>query len=240
MNDKIKNFNQFKLAKELLSSVKNKHLSLEERIKLTKELASYILETSLHFQTSKESKQQESLAVMIKDPIGKPFTNALIDQVFRSKSPERVANQMIFLLDYFGIPEFLPLFKKLSLKLFRLFGEKVPNLLVPLFMIFLRKQTSRFIIPGEGNKLASHIKKRKEEGIRLNINHLGEAVLGEKEASHRLNIYLKDLTRNDIDYISVKISTIYSQINTISREKTLVALAENLENSIDKPSKTLK
>lgn len=228
MNDKIKNFNQFKLAKELLSSVKNKHLSLEERIKLTKELASYILETSLHFQTSKESKQQESLAVMIKDPIGKPFTNALIDQVFRSKSPERVANQMIFLLDYFGIPEFLPLFKKLSLKLFRLFGEKVPNLLVPLFMIFLRKQTSRFIIPGEGNKLASHIKKRKEEGIRLNINHLGEAVLGEKEASHRLNIYLKDLTRNDIDYISVKISTIYSQINTISREKTLVALAEKL------------
>ena len=59
------------------------------------------------------------------------------------------------------------------------------------------------------------MQKRRKEGVRLNLNHLGEAILSEEEAFTRLNIYLKDLTEENIEYVSIKISTIFSQINLL-------------------------
>ena len=72
------------------------------------------------------------------------------------------------------------------------------------------------------------MEKRRLEGVRLNLNHLGEAILGEEEAKRRLGVYLSDLEQPDIEYISVKISTIYSQIHLLGWEATLEALAERL------------
>ncbi|MCB1084732.1 MAG: bifunctional proline dehydrogenase/L-glutamate gamma-semialdehyde dehydrogenase, partial [Chlamydiia bacterium] len=115
-----------------------------------------------------------------------------------------------------------------QLYLFRLFGERFANLMVPVAIYALRKETSSVIIPGEKGPLGRHIKKRKEEKIRLNLNHLGEAILGEEEAVKRLDIYLEDMKNPLVDYVSVKISTIYSQLNLLSWDKTLDDLAERL------------
>lgn len=228
MSEELKKFTRITIARQLIDGAKGRPLSTEDRNRLTKELAAHILAAAIHIQTPKETKQQAELAAMMSDPIGKVFTNALIDQSFRPKSVERVANQMVYLLNYFGVPKYLPFSKRLPLKLFKMFGEKIPNLLVPLAVYFLRKQTSKVIIPGEKDELSAHVKKRKAEGIRLNINHLGEAIIGEKEADARLAIYLEDLTQKDIDYVSIKISAIYSQINMISWDKTIHALSEKL------------
>jgi RHH-type proline utilization regulon transcriptional repressor/proline dehydrogenase/delta 1-pyrroline-5-carboxylate dehydrogenase len=64
--------------------------------------------------------------------------------------------------------------------------------------------------------------------VRLNLNHLGEAILGEDEAKKRLDVYLNDLKNPEIDYVSIKISTIFSQINLLSWDKTLDILADRL------------
>ncbi len=45
---------------------------------------------------------------------------------------------------------------------------------------------------------------------------------------HRLNVYLHDLAEDDIEYVSVKISTIFSQINLLGWEKTIDVLADRL------------
>ncbi len=66
--------------------------------------------------------------------------------------------------------------------------------------------------------------KRRLEGVRLNLNHLGEAILGEEEAKRRLNVYLQDLSSDDIEYVSIKISTIFSQINLLAWDKTISIL----------------
>ncbi len=60
----------------------------------------------------------------------------------------------------------------------------------------------------------------------MNLNHLGEAVLGEEEALFRLQSYLKDLSNPEIEYISVKISTLCSQIQPIAYDHTLSLLKE--------------
>jgi RHH-type proline utilization regulon transcriptional repressor/proline dehydrogenase/delta 1-pyrroline-5-carboxylate dehydrogenase len=62
----------------------------------------------------------------------------------------------------------------------------------------------------------------------LNLNHLGEAILSEKEAEERVAIYIKDLRNPAIDYISIKISTIFSQINILAFDETIESIAKRL------------
>ncbi|MBM3192233.1 MAG: aldehyde dehydrogenase family protein, partial [Chlamydiae bacterium] len=224
----LKNHPKIEKARQQLEAVKGKTLKAEERAKLATDLAALILLASEYFQTGDEKKQQQNLAKMMEDPIGKVFTTAFADQSFRPHSTSRIAHQMIYLLEYFGIPSCFSPWQHLQLQLFKVLGASLPKLLVPLAIRALRKETSKVILPGEKKKLQEHLRRRRAEKIRLNINHLGEAILGEDEAAHRLDVYLKDLKEDAIDYISIKISTIYSQINLLSWEPTLEHLANNL------------
>ncbi len=217
-----------KAARERLDSVWDTPLTLERRVEKTVELASHILLASDGLITAEDRKRHSELSRMMKDPIGKVFLVAMTDQCFRSHDPGRIANQMVYLLTLFGVPKFLGVLKRLKLYLFEALGDRFAKLVVPLAMRELRQETAKVIIPGERLPLLKHIKRRKAQGVFLNLNHLGEAILGEKEAERRLNLYLRDLENPLIDYISVKISTIYSQINLLAEEKTLENLAVRL------------
>ncbi len=85
------------------------------------------------------------------------------------------------------------------------------------------------ILPAEHDMLRGHLRARREEGLRMNVNFLGEAMLGEKEARRRLDGYLAALQMPEIECVSVKISTLYSQIAPIARRATLKVLSERLE-----------
>jgi RHH-type proline utilization regulon transcriptional repressor/proline dehydrogenase/delta 1-pyrroline-5-carboxylate dehydrogenase len=63
----------------------------------------------------------------------------------------------------------------------------------------------------------------------MNVNFLGEAILGEEEAQRRLEKYLAALQSPEIECMSVKISTIYSQISAIARRHTVKVLCDRLE-----------
>lgn len=215
-------------AEQILKESKGKSYSSEEREKRSVELAGYMLEEALHTQTHAERQAQAELARMMNDPKGKAFTMSMTDQCFRSKSSRRIANQLVYLLKQFGIPHYLKPFRRLSLYLFKIFGKIFHFLLVPIARWTLRKATARVILPGEKRALTHHMHMRRKQGVRLNLNHLGEAILGEQEAIRRLNIYLHDLERDDIEYVSIKISTIFSQINILDWDKTVEILAERL------------
>ena len=63
---------------------------------------------------------------------------------------------------------------------------------------------------------------------RVNINQLGEAVLGEEEARAQLDQYLCDLKNPDIEYVSVKISTIFSQIIPLAFDHSVKMVSKRL------------
>jgi len=216
-------------AKKLIDEVKGKTLSVEERREIAIELAASILSESRRTQTNAEHRIQAQLDRMMDDPIGKVFTTSLTDECFRSQNNRRVADQVNYLIQKLGIPKYLSYIKKLGLLTFKVFGNSLPQVFVPIFKSMLRSETSTVILPGERRRLARHMSKRRKEGIRVNLNHIGEAILGEEEAEKRLQIYLDDLARPEVEYISVKISTIYSQINLLAWDETLEILEQRLK-----------
>ncbi len=215
-------------AIEILDSVKAKPLSIRERQRLSIELAALMIHEASLSMTSAEKSVQEQLTRLMRDPVGKAFTTAMTDECFRSTSHKRIADQMIYLLNQLGVPQYLDWFKRSELLVFRTLGPKLAQFLVPFAMNALRKQTETVILPGEPQLLTKHLKERRAEGVRQNINHLGEAILSEAEAKKRLHTYLEDLKNPDIDYMSVKISTIFSQINLLAFDETVDAIADRL------------
>lgn len=227
--EKFMREDHLKQASELLSSVRGHPLTLEEREKKAIVLASHLLIEANHGQTHKEKKLQKELSRMMQDPRGKAFTVTMVDAAFRSNRPRRVADQITYLLEHFGIPDYLSWGKSLELAFFKeLGGSFLSYIFVPLAKRALRKETETLILRGEPREFQHHLQKRQAEGVRLNINHLGEAILGEEEARRRLNVYLRDLKETSIDYVSVKISTIFSQINILAWDDTIEKLSDRL------------
>lgn len=219
-------------AKEVLQFIdktdSNSHVDVAIR------LAALILEKANQIETKKEAKLQTEISRMMNDPIGKPFTTAITDQGFRSNDNGRIADQIRYLLKTFGIPTFLSPFQQFALKGFKYLGSFFPFIFVPVTKFLIRKQTNTLILPGERESLIQAIQKKSKEGVRVNLNHLGEAILGEEEALRRLNTYLLDLEDPHIEYISVKVSTLFSQINLLDWNETLKILSSRYEQLLKK------
>ena len=178
--------------------------------------------------TSEEKAIQEQMVRLLTNPMDKIILTKMIDQSFRCQDNTRVADQVNSLLRKFGVPDFFSKVDKLLIQMFLGLGRHFPALTVPKMIEKMRLNSSRAIIPGEPEILHSHLHKRKQQGVRMNINHLGEAVLGENEARRRLDTNIADMKNPEIEYISVKISTIYSQIHPIAFDHSVNILKERL------------
>ena len=166
---------------------------------------------------------------MIQSPHDKATLTQLTDQAFRSQRPHRAADQLIHILDVQGVPRFFSPIERTLLKGFQSFGAYLPGVAMPLVKERMQQETANVILPAERELLAEHLRARWEEGVRMNVNFLGEALLGEEDAQQRLQGYLAALQQPEIEVISVKISTIYSQISALAREHTVDVLCDRLE-----------
>jgi hypothetical protein len=177
---------------------------------------------------SREKARHRRMAGLLANPLDKAFLVSLIDQSFRSRDKERVADQIHSLLVEYGIPKFFTPLETLLMYLFVHVGRFLPNITVPLIIRKLQQDSRHAIIPGEAKALCAHLHRRSAQKVSVNINYLGEAVLGEEEAGSRLQMYIKALEDPDSEHISVKISTIYSQIQPLAFEQTVSILKERL------------
>ncbi|MDJ0990644.1 MAG: proline dehydrogenase family protein [Desulfobacterales bacterium] len=178
--------------------------------------------------TAEEKAYQMQIRHLLTHPEDKVTLTRMIDRSFRSANHRKVADQVNALLRQSGIPGFFTLTEKMLMHLFLTVGRHLPRLSVPKMIAKMRADSARSVIPGETETLHAHLAKRKRQGIRMNINHLGEAVLGEDEARHRLETYIRDLEDPAVEYISVKISTIYSQIHPLAFEHSVEVLTARL------------
>lgn len=192
-------------------------------------LARQLLLRARQLQTPEEERQQSELARLLEHPEDKSTLVEMTDQAFRTHVSQRVADQLTHLLDVQGVPRFFSPLERAMLRGFQSFGAYLPGVAVPLVKEKMRHETANVILPAEDEPLAEHLAARHAEGVRMNVNLLGEAILGEAEAERRLARYLAALQMPAVECISVKISTLYSQINPIDRNGTIRAVSDRLE-----------
>jgi RHH-type proline utilization regulon transcriptional repressor/proline dehydrogenase/delta 1-pyrroline-5-carboxylate dehydrogenase len=180
-------------------------------------------------QTSQEAKQQQELERIMRSPHDKATLVQMTDQGLRSKRAVRAADQLIHILDVQGVPRFFSRFDRALLTGFRSFGAYLPAVAIPMVKEKMREETANVILPAEEEHLLPHLGTRHEAGVLMNLNLLGEALLGEGAVENRIQIYLAALQRPEIECVAVKISTLYSQISPLAWENTAEILCDRLE-----------
>jgi len=150
-------------------------------------------------------KSAEKLAGVLKDPRGLPFTVGFIDGVVRPEDTRVAARNFAELAN--DIPSFLPWYLRTAIRLGGIAGLALPRIVIPIVRRALRSMVSHLIVDATDAKLGRAIARIRRNGARLNVNLLGEAVLGEREASRRLEGTHRLLARDDVDYVSIKVSS---------------------------------
>ncbi|WP_427005746.1 proline dehydrogenase family protein [Pseudarthrobacter sp. H2] len=146
----------------------------------------------------------EQLAGVLKDPNGLDFTVGFVDGVVRPEDFRVAARNLAALAP--KVPAFLPWYMRGAVRLGGTLAPVLPQVVIPIARRVLREMVGHLIIDATDAKLGLAIAKIRKEGIKLNVNLLGEAVLGDHEASRRLEGTHALLARADVDYVSIKVS----------------------------------
>ena len=97
-----------------------KALDQNTRIQRAAALAAFLQSRANELLTSVEKEQQEEFDKLIRNPADRATLVQMTDQVFRSNSLHRSADQLVHILDVQGIPGFFSPFDKVMLQNFKL------------------------------------------------------------------------------------------------------------------------
>ena len=184
------------------------------------ESVSRLLATAPAMRTRAERASRRQFVGLLKDPSAIATTIALTDEVMRLTSPRDGARALRRAVrgarrEGFGRKN------AFGLAFVGALSRVTPRAALALVHQQVRAQSKLMILPAEPRPLAQYAHVRSKAGVGLNINVLGEAVLGNREANERLHRVLEMMTRPDVSYVSVKLSAVVSQLVTIDLEGSL-------------------
>ncbi|SEE72161.1 L-proline dehydrogenase [Ruania alba] len=162
------------------------------------------LEASQHHPVDPAAQR---LAAILRDENGLAFTLGFVDSVIRPEDTAVAARALRELVPL--TPRLLPWHLRTAIRAGGLASRVLPGVVVPAARSVLRRMVRHLIVDATDQKLGRSIETLRDadRGIRLNINLLGEAILGDAEASRRVAGTARLLARDDVDYVSIKVSS---------------------------------
>ena len=146
------------------------------------------------------------LADVLEDEGGLDYTVSFVDGVVRPEDQQVAADHLAETGK--KNPDFLPWYLRTPALIGGTVGKFVPEVSVPAARRVFRQLVGDLVVDVTDDKLGPAIQRLKAGGASLNVNLLGEAVLGDKEAAKRLADTKRLLERDDIDYVSLKVSAV--------------------------------
>ena len=148
----------------------------------------------------------ERLAGVLRDPDGLAFAVGFVDGVVRPEDPHVAAANLLTLGRQ--LPRFLPPALRVLFRAGALAGRLAPRPVTWIARQVLRRMVRHLIVDASDRRLGAAIAhiRGADGATRLNVNLLGEAILGEAEAARRLAGTRRLLERPDVDYVSIKVS----------------------------------
>ncbi|MCL6423590.1 bifunctional proline dehydrogenase/L-glutamate gamma-semialdehyde dehydrogenase [Brachybacterium sp. JHP9] len=166
------------------------------------------------------------LADLLKDPKGLDFTVAFVDRVIRPEDPAAAAKELRRLAQ--DPPAFLPAPLRRVIGFGGAAAPLLPQAVVPTAQAVMRRMVSHLILDSRDPHFARSVARMRAAGTDLNINLLGEAVLGAREAGRRLQGVQDMVARPDVDYVSIKVSSIVDHLSMWGKEETVEHVVETL------------
>ena len=183
-------------------------LSADDATRLAEEAVTLVREWLIEAAKIAPDPAAAQLAALLRDPGGLPFTVGFVDGVVRPEDSRVAAKRLSELAR--DVPAFLPWHLRAGVQLSAAGAAVAPGLVIPVVRRALRGLVRHLVIDASPSRLGRAIARLREHagGTRLNINLLGEAVLGQREADRRLARTSALLERDDVDYVSVKVSAV--------------------------------
>ena len=178
-------------------------------------------------QTKAERATTGQLAALVRNEAGLDLAVRFVDRVARPEDTT-VAARELGKLSTKNASGFLGGIDRAMLGLGALVAPLAPPVVVPLARMRLRQIIGHLVVDSNDPALGKHLAKARKEGFRLNVNLLGEAVLGEAEAASRTERVGAMLARPDVDYVSIKVSSLVSQIITWDHDGTVERCLDRL------------
>ena len=215
-------------ARALLDGLPGQPLRGAELALIAARVAAALFEEAEARKSHADRRNAVLLGRLMEDRAGQAFSNLLSDRAYRSRDPERIVAQVRHLLACLGTPLYLSPTERLELGAVRAVGAALPHVVARAMLSKLRERTRSVILSSEEPALSEHLSRRRASRVRMNLNWLGEAVLGEDEAERRVAGYAELLARADVEAVSIKVSTICSQLNLLAWDETLARLRPRL------------
>lgn len=168
----------------------------------------------------------QRLSAVLSHPDGLDFTVGFVDRVIRTEDTKAAAKALHDLGNL--APDTLDALDLAQIKTGSALGRMLPGVVVPAARQRMRSMVGHMVVDAREKQFGKAVSAIRKQGNRLNINLLGEAVLGENEADKHLEDTVRLLRRDDVDYVSIKVSSIASQISMWGFEDTVDYVVERL------------
>ncbi|WP_084126518.1 bifunctional proline dehydrogenase/L-glutamate gamma-semialdehyde dehydrogenase [Demequina sp. NBRC 110054] len=169
-------------------------------------------------------------AAMLADLLGRPgglaFLTQFVDEVIRPED-KRVAARSLRTLAGQTEGRLAP-WQRGALSLGSIASHVLPDVVVGVARFTVRTLVSHLIVDATPKRLGGALARLRRDGHRLNVNLLGEAVLGEQEAARRLVRTEELLGRDDVDYVSLKVSAAIAPHNPWALDESVDHIVETL------------
>lgn len=174
-----------------------------------------------------ERRTTARLAALVADPAGLELAVRFVDRVARPEDLQVAARELAALRPWTTAARgFLGRVDRRLLALGALVAPALPRVVVPAARARLRSLVGHLV--ADADDLGHHLAAARAQGFRLNLNLLGEAVLGEDEARSRLARVAALVRRPDVDHVSVKVSAVASQLSAWGADRSRDRVVERL------------
>ena len=173
------------------------------------------------------SDPAQRLAALLRDPAGLSFTVQFIDRVIRPEDAATAAHALQRLAPH--LPDFLSGQERRALRFGARASRVAPDLVQRRAHKKLHDLVDHLVLDATAAQLGQSIANLTGGGDQLNLSLLGEAVLGESEALRHRDRVLELVRRDDVDYVSVKVSSIASQLNPWAFDATVQRIVDRLQ-----------
>src|SRR5690606_6460703 len=166
---------------------------------LAVELAGLLIERARALEAPDEQAARGALSDLLESPDTQLFSTALTDRIHRSRTPLHAVRMLRELSERTGGAKSFSTMDRLQLRAARMFGPMVPKLTHKAVISRVKDEASPYLWDAEPAELRRRLRGHTERGILINLNYLGEEVLGNDEARVRKSAYAGFATRSDIE-----------------------------------------